>query len=473
MADITVLWLTAPGLMGARALSLIESAERLFLQTDRHPFAAPLKNAGRAYESMDALYERAADFDALNEAVAARLTAGAPCVYAATGRIQQTQLPAIRRAADEAGLSVETLPGLPLYAAAFPGRPAASLRGAGELGAGLDPSLPLAVEEIDSAMAAGRVKLFLMEYFPDDWEIELAAPDETGEFCAKRLPLYELDRQAAYSPACCAYVPAAPFEALRRSGYAELVAVMRRLRAPGGCPWDREQTHASLKPALLEECYELLDAIDEGDDAHMLEELGDVLLQVVFHCVIAEEQGRFGERDVTTELVHKLVYRHPHIFSTVKADTAGEVLDNWERLKKVEKRQSSQTEVLRSVPRNLPALTFSRKLQKKAANVGFDWDSAEEAFHKIVEETAELESAMRGGGSVEEELGDLLFAVVNVARLLKLDPEFLLRAAADKFLRRFAAMEALAAEQGRALEGMSLGEMDRLWEKAKKSENGE
>lgn len=473
MADILIVPLSAPDLMGARALSLLKNADRLFLQTEKHPFAKAVTTLGRPYESMDALYEEATDFDALNLAIANRLVEAAPCVYAVTGHIGNTQLPAIQAAAASAGLCAEALPGVPLYAVAFPDRRVDGVCTAAALWPLIDPAMSLAVEEIDSAIAAGHVKLRLMEYFPDDWAILLADADADGAFKAKDIALYELDRQKRYSATCCAFIPAAPPEALCRSGYEQLLGVMRKLRAPGGCPWDREQTHESLKQPLLEECYELLDAIDEQDDAHICEELGDVLLQVVFHCVIAEEQGRFTERDVTTALVDKLVFRHPHIFGKARADTAETVLVNWEKLKKIEKDQKTQTDALMSVPRNLPALTRSRKVQKKAADVGFDWDSAEEAFHKIAEETAELQSAMAAGEHVEEELGDLLFAVVNVARLCKLDPEFLLLDATDKFIRRFAAMEDLVMRAGHTLEEMTMMEMDACWDRVKMTENGE
>ncbi len=473
MADIMIVPLCAPDMMGARALSLLKTADKLFLQTEKHPFASVVQTLGRPFESMDALYETADDFDVLSAAVAERLIANAPCAYAVTGRIAATQLPAIERAAAASGLTVETLPALPQYAVAFPDRSTVNVRTASDMGAFCDPSVPTAFEELDSAIAAGELKLLLMEYFPDDWVILFADTDESGRYFQREIPLYELDRQPRYTAMSCVYVPAADFDRLERSGYQQLMSVMRRLRAPNGCPWDREQTHESLKQPLLEECYELLDAIDEHDDAHLCEELGDVLLQVAFHCVIAEEQGRFTDRDVITGLVGKLVYRHPHIFGMVKADTAEKVLENWDKLKKVEKNQTTQTEVLKSVPRNLPALTRSRKVQKKAAGVGFDWNSAEEAFAKISEETEELRAAMEGRGVVAEEMGDLLFAVVNVARLLKLDPEFLLLDATDKFIRRFAAMEALVSAEGRALEEMTLADMDVYWEKAKKSENGE
>ena len=472
MADIVIVPLTAPDCMGARALALLRSTDKLFLQTTEHPFSGVVIGMHRPFQSMDDLYQTAANFDELSAAIAARLVKDAPCVYAVTGHIQATQLPCIEAGAAAEGLSIEMLPGMPLHAAAYSDKPIGGLCTASELPHILDPCQPVVIEEIDSSSAASRVKLHLMEYFPDDWVVLLADVSKNGTFYRRQIPLFELDRQARYSPACCAYVPAAPPEFWFRSGYEQLMRVMRRLRAPGGCPWDREQTHESLKRPLLEECYELLDAIDEGDDEHLCEELGDVLLQVVFHCVIAEEQGRFTDRDVTAALVDKLIYRHPHIFAEARADTTEHVLANWEKLKKVEKGQQMQTDVLLSVPRNLPALTRSWKVQKKAANVGFDWPSAEDAFYKIKEETAELSAAMDNGGNADEELGDLLFAVVNVARLLSLDPEFLLRDATDKFIRRFSAMETAVNRDGQILENMTLSEMDVYWKEIKMAENG-
>ena len=226
-----------------------------------------------------------------------------------------------------------------------------------------------------------------------------------------------------------------------------------------------------MKGALLEECYEVLDAIDQKDDAALCEELGDVLLQVVFHAAIAESQGRFTVRDVATGIVQKLIYRHPHVFGSVKADTAEQVLVNWDRLKKAEKHQQTQTDAMKSVPRGFPALMRSRKVQKKAADVGFDWDSAEAAFPKISEEAEELRAAMGSGEGIAEEMGDLLFAVVNVARLLHLEPEFLLQEATDKFIGRFSAMEALALSRGTKLENLSFSEQDELWSLIKSTEN--
>jgi tetrapyrrole methylase family protein/MazG family protein len=245
---------------------------------------------------------------------------------------------------------------------------------------------------------------------------------------------------------------------------------MERLRAPDGCPWDREQTHTSIKRDLIEECYELCDAIDEGDDEHLIEELGDVLMQVVFHATIAKEQGRFDEDDVSDGVVKKLIYRHPHVFGNVTAKTTGEVLKNWEALKSAQRHQTTQTEKLCEVPKRFPALMRAEKVQKRAGKVGFDWNSAQEAVPKIFEEAEELSEAIEKNDNISLEAGDLLFAVVNVVRLLGLDAEQVLHDASDKFIRRFGKMEELAAEDGFRLQDIKLAEQDRYWEIAKKSE---
>lgn len=468
MKTICIAPLSTPQTLTQSAWQRIVSADKLFLQSRLHPCAKPVLEAGLPFVSMDDLYASAEDFDALQTAIAERLLAAGDCVLAMTGAPDALLAVLTELAAGRA--HVEVLPGVPLGNAAFPASAAAQRYCANALPKRPDVSQELLLEELDSRLLAGEVKLFLTEYYPDDWQVELAAMRPDGSFRCRSLPLSELDRQKSYDTVTILRVPAVPFERLERYGFDELLAVLRRLRAPGGCPWDREQTHETIKEALLEECYEAMDAIDRADDADMVEELGDVLMQVAFHAVIASEQGRFTDRDIVTELVQKLIYRHPHVFGSVQADSSAQVLRNWDALKKVEKHQETETDVLKSVPKNFPALLRSRKVQKRAAGIGFDWDSAETAFFKIGEEMEELHAAMNGNGNVEEELGDLLFSVVNVARLLHLEPEFVLAAATDKFIDRFSRMEALAAADGKKLEDLPLSEQDRFWKLAKAGE---
>jgi tetrapyrrole methylase family protein/MazG family protein len=254
-----------------------------------------------------------------------------------------------------------------------------------------------------------------------------------------------------------------------------LVELIARLRAPGGCPWDREQTHASLKPMLIEEAYEVLQSIDDGDDAELAGELGDILLQVVFHSQIAAEQGRFDVREVIDHVSAKMVRRHPHVFGSEKAETPGAVLRNWEALKADEQRARGKTgeSMLESVPVSLPAVMEAFQMTTKVSRVGFDWPDAGAVLDKVEEELGELRTALAGARderAVAEEIGDLLFAAVNLARLAGTDPESALKAANRKFRRRFGYVEARLRERGRAPVQSTLAEMDELWDAAKRDE---
>lgn len=247
----------------------------------------------------------------------------------------------------------------------------------------------------------------------------------------------------------------------------DLRHIVKILRGEGGCPWDREQTHESIRREFIEEVYEVVEAIDEKSPEHLKEELGDVMLQVVFHASIEEDAGHYDLDAVADGVSKKLILRHPHVFGDVSVADSAEVLNNWDRIKRVEKHQATVTDAMESVAKSLPALWRAEKIQKKAAKAGFDWDSPDGALDKIEEETAELREALSAGGDIAGEMGDVLFSCVNAARLMKLDPEEVLRAASDKFIARFSIMESMAAESGKSLEGMTPEEMDKLWDEAK------
>jgi tetrapyrrole methylase family protein/MazG family protein len=256
-----------------------------------------------------------------------------------------------------------------------------------------------------------------------------------------------------------------------KRGFDRLMEIMRRLRAPGGCPWDAEQTHESLKRYLLEECYEVIEAIDTNDPALLKEELGDLMLQPVFHAAIAEETGGFTMDEVLDTICDKLVRRHPHVFGDQVVKSASEQVANWERIKKKEKGDERKS-ALSGVPPHLPALLKAQKITEKAARVGFDWERVDQVFAKVLEELKEFEETMeaRDQERMEAELGDLLFAIVNLGRFLALDPEEALRKTIDRFSRRFGHVEESLLAAGRHLQEASLEEMDRLWEEAKKIE---
>jgi tetrapyrrole methylase family protein / MazG family protein len=257
---------------------------------------------------------------------------------------------------------------------------------------------------------------------------------------------------------------ARPYPPIPHKDIEAFIRVVRRLRRD--CPWDRKQTHRSLRHALIEETYEVVEALDANDMGELSKELGDVLLHVILQATIAEQAGEFTFRDILRQETEKLIRRHPHVFGTVKAGTADQVKQNWERIKMKEGR----TSVLEGVPPSMPGLLRALRIQQRAAKVGFDWENEDQVWKKVREELEEVREALRGGRhpKKEEEFGDLLFALVNYARFLKINPEHALRRTIDKFTKRFSYIEAQLAKQGRTVHDSSLEEMDGYWEEAKK-----
>jgi tetrapyrrole methylase family protein/MazG family protein len=251
--------------------------------------------------------------------------------------------------------------------------------------------------------------------------------------------------------------------------FVKLVDLMARLRGPDGCPWDRKQTTESLKPFLIEECYEVIDALDEGDPRKVKEELGDLLFQIVFHARIAEESGQFTIRDVIDANMKKMIRRHPHVFGDAQLSTDKEVLANWEEIKKREKGYEQRKSILEGVPRSMPSLIRAHRLQERAARVGFDWSRIDEALPKLDEEMAEFKESLKkeDAAGIEEELGDIFFMLVNISRFLGINPEDALRKTISKFIRRFRYIEENAADAGKPLSDMTLDEMEKLWQEAK------
>ena len=242
-----------------------------------------------------------------------------------------------------------------------------------------------------------------------------------------------------------------------------LVAIIERLRAPGGCPWDREQTHDSIKGNMLEEAYEAVETIDKGDMDKLCEELGDLLLQIVLHAQMAKDEGSFEIGDVIQKICDKLIYRHPHVFGTEKVSNASEVLANWEDLK----RKEGRGEILSGLPKNMPALAYAQAAARRVARVGFDWKKVDDIIEKLCEEVAELQEATDHNHKIME-FGDILFTLVCVARRMDIDAEAALRSCNERFYKRFSRMEKICAEQGRLLSEMSLEEQNALWDRAKR-----
>lgn len=465
---ITIVGLGArEGDLTLAGLTALTSGARVLLRTAVTPAAELLRQKGVAFESLDALYERTEDYDQVNDAIAQAVldaAAGGDIVFGVIGGagLMDASVNCVTRRAAHNGVPVRVIPGVGLYehaAGLAGGLDGASVTAAIDLsGLNLDVRRPLIVCELNDRVTASECKLTLQEHYPDEWPVSLDG---------RTIPLQELDRQEEYSHLTALTVP--PLELLQaeRYDFSHLLEIVELLRRPDGCPWDREQTHQSMKADLLEEAYEVIDAIDSGDPYRLADELGDLLLNIAMHAQIGSEHGQFDMGDVLWAVCHKMITRHPHVFGEVRADTSEQVLANWEVIKKGEKQLATQTEVMRDIPRCLPALMRAAKVQKKARGVGFDWDDAREALKKVREETGEVEQAWEDADKLAQELGDLLFAAVNVCRMKKVPPELALERATEKFIRRFSYVEEAAARQGRRMEEMTLAQMDALWEQCK------
>ena len=470
-----------PALLTRQAWDVLNHSAEIYLRTRQHPTVAGFPPGLRVH-SFDHLYEDGESFESVYEHIVAQVLAlGARpqgVIYAVPGHpfVAEATSPEIARRAAEAGIPMQVVEGLSFLEATFAVLgvdpfPHTALVDALELSAShfppFPPSAPAVIAQIHSPAVASEVKLVLTALYPDEHPVQLVHAAGTQQARVEALPLYAIDRSPQVGLQTCMYVPPlggnASFEAFQ-----EIIA---HLRAPEGCPWDREQTHQTLRPHLLEEAYEVLSALDAGDVKALREELGDLLLQIVLHAQIASEYGEFNMSDVLQSIHTKLVHRHPHVFAGLKIASPQGVIENWERIKSAEREASGKEAggILAGVSLALPALSQAQSYQERAARVGFDWPNIQGVLDKIVEEVEEI----RAAASPEDkalEVGDLLFAVVNLARWVGMDAESALREANARFRRRFAKIEEAARAQGRPLAELSLAEMDALWEEAKGGE---
>ncbi|MCS7248219.1 MAG: nucleoside triphosphate pyrophosphohydrolase [Anaerolineales bacterium] len=481
--SITILGLGPgdPRLLTRQVWELLGDIEEIYVRTQRHPAVGALPAHLRVF-SFDYLYNRADSFEAVYRQIVDEVLRLAQrpqgVVYAVPGHpfVAEATTPAILRAAREEGLSVRVLEGISfiepvLSALEIDPLPNLLISDALEIAAShvpqFPPHLPLLIAQLYSRQVAADVKLTLMEVYPHDHPVRLVHQAGTAAVKVEQLSLYEIDRSPWIDWMTSLYVPSLP----RETAFEPFQEVVAHLRSPEGCPWDREQNHQTLKPFLLEEAYELVEAIDQENALAMQEELGDLLLQVVLHAQIASEEGDFGMKEVLTGIHRKLVNRHPHVFGDLAVRDSSEVLRNWEKLKAEERRKNSEEPkgLLDGVPRALPALSQAQELQRRAARVGFDWPQIEGVLQKVAEELHELLAA-KGAKDQSTEFGDILFSLVNLARWLKIDAESALRQANQRFRQRFAYIEQRVQEQGRNLADLTLAEMDALWDEAKQLE---
>ena len=481
MGTITIVGL-GPGPFGLITMETweqMQQAEQLLLRTAVHPTVAELEKRGLRFSSYDTLYETGATFEEVYSRIAAdvvrRAKEGQQIVYAVPGSplVAERTVIMIRELARQERQIVHILPGMSFAEVLYVRLGIDPIEGLTILDAADLSSLPedmptaLVVTQVYNQQVASEAKLSLMEIYPDDHPVMLVRNLGLEDEKILPLPLYEIDRQRDIDHLTSLYVPAAPAKT-REFTLEPLTDIMARLRAPDGCPWDIVQTHASLRSNLVEEVYEVIEAIDLEDAELLCEELGDLLLQIVFHARMAEETGDFSMQDVIDGICNKLIRRHPHVFGQISVRDAAEVLLNWEQIKKEEKKE--RTSLLDGVPKDLPALMGASKMQQKAAKAGFDWADIGPVWGKLDEEIAELKQAIqqKDTAHTEEELGDVLFSVVNLARFLKVDAETALRRTNGKFKHRFSHVEARVKASGHSWKEFTLEELDAFWEEAKR-----
>ena len=467
-----------------KAWRVLKNADTVYLRTRQHSCVDCLPQTGQTYHSFDHLYESAGDFETVYETIIDTLLKAAKeaeVVYAVPGDPLVGESTTIRlmQRAESAGVRVEIVNGISFI------EPMLKLVGVDALDGlqlldGIDiaalhhppinPDYPALIGQVYSKAVASNVKLTLMNQYPDEFTVTLIHAAGTEAAITEKVPLYEIDRSDHIGHMTSLYLPALG----NMTSFEQFQEIIAHLRAPEGCPWDRKQTHESLRPYLLEEAYEVLEAIDNGDPDELYKEMGDLMLQIVLHTQIAIDDGEFHMTDVLRHVNEKMIRRHPHVWGEVDVDgDASKVLSNWEMIKQQERASEEKTEsALDGVPNALPALLQAFRYQYKAAKLGFDWPTIDGVRDKIIEELDEIAAA-----SDEEragEMGDLLFVIVNWARWLDIEPETALRDTSAKFYRRFNHVEQSVAASGKPWADFTLDELDAFWNEAKQREkNGD
>ena len=489
-----------PGMIPLKVWEVLNSGVPVYLRTAVHPTVDWLREKGISFESFDHYYQSAATFEEVYGQIARKVLEVAgqgTVVYAVPGHpmVAEDSVRLLLELAEQAGVATKVLPAMSFLDALSASLGLDPCKGLHIVDAlRLDeqqpsPKVGTVVTQVYDRITAGETKLSLMDYYPDEHVVTVVrGAGIPGQERLARVPLFELDRLTWIDHLTSLYLeplgdialaedidldPAgAGVATTYQSAYPldPLVEVLAALRAPNGCPWDREQNHESLKPYLIEETYEVIDALDQGEMYKICEELGDLLLQIVFHAQIASENEQFDMNDVVDAITEKMLRRHPHVFGTAQVANSQDVLINWDKIKAQEQGEGNAPKYyLSNMPKALPALLRAEKVQAKVARVGFDWPDYTGALAKVQEELKEVLEAIEMGKTtaVKEEIGDLLFAVVNLARLLQIQPEDALAKTIDKFTHRFNYIEEQAQQQGKQLSELTLEQMDIWWEEAK------
>lgn len=459
----------------------LESNKNIFLRTEKHPTVDYLKEKKIIFYTYDNVYESINSFDEVYLNIAKDLIKKhddlGDLIYAVPGHplVAEKSVFNLIDLCKENNIEYKIIPAVSFIDAMIESLridPIQGLKIIDSFDIGnqiLDKRIGTIITQVYNQLIASEVKLKLLEQYNDETEIYYvrAAGIEKQE-SIRKIPLFELDMQEDIDYLTSIYIPK---DLKNKKDFNDFLEIIEILRSEDGCPWDREQTHKSLKKALIEESYEVIDAIDQENDNSLIEELGDVLLQVVFHASIGKEDGYFDISDVIEGICNKMISRHPHVFkNSSELNSSEEVLVKWDELKKKEKGYSSLTEEMRGITKGLPALLRAHKVQEKAKKVGFDFDDVSFAINKVKEELKEVIDVynIENMEKIEEEIGDLLFSCVNVARFLKVDEEIALNCTIDKFIRRFDYIERVAKDKGIELMNMDMEEMDKFWEISKK-----
>lgn len=482
-AGITIVGLGPgdPSLLTQQAWKWLNDISEIYLRTRQHPVVAGFPEQ-LVVHSFDDLYDQGDSFEAVYAQIVSKILELGErpqgVTYAVPGHpfVAEFTAPEIVRQAAERKIPVRVLEGMSFLEPTFTALgldpfPRLTLIDALELGVlqspNFPPDTPVLITQIYNRMSASGVKLTLNAVYPDKHPVRLVHAAGTDAQVVEDICLYEIDRSEHTGLMTALYVPPlepdASLEAFQN--------VIARLRAPDGCPWDREQTHLSLRKYLIEETFEAIDALDSEDSAALCEELGDIFLQIALHAQIAAEDGEFSMADILTGINRKIVRRHPHVFGDIQVNGVDGVVTNWQKIKQTEKEGHTEKNngILAGVPKSMPSLARAEEIQARAARVGFDWPKIEPVYAKILEEINEVRSAP-SPIEQEKELGDLLFAVVNLVRWFKVDPEAALRGTNQRFITRFAYIESQALAKGKNLPSMTLAEMDALWDEAKRLE---
>lgn len=462
-------------------ISELESNKNIFLRTEKHPTVEYLMEKNIKFMTYDNVYETMESFDDVYLNIAKDLINKhrelGELIYAVPGHplVAERSVFNLVELCKENNIEYRVIPAVSFIDAMMESLMIDPIEGLKVIDAFdinnqvLDKRIGTIITQVYNPLIASEVKLKLLEQYDDETEIiYVRAAGIEGQESIRKIPLFELDMQEDIDYLTSIYIPK---DLDNKSDFNDLLNIIETLRGEDGCPWDREQTHESLKKALIEESYEVVDAIDQDDDNSLIEELGDVLLQVVFHSSIGKEDGYFDIGDVIEGICNKMISRHPHVFQNKgELKLPEDVLVKWDDLKKREKGYESITEEMKGITKGLPSLLRAHKVQEKAKKVGFDFDDIIFAIKKVKEELQEVIDVYNTENKekIKEEVGDLLFSCVNIARLLKIDEELALNYTIDKFIRRFSYIEEQANKIGVKLTDMKIDEMDKLWEYSKK-----